>query len=514
MSMLEAISGCVVHVHSAAIALPRSPLAAVHIISTSKTTQQLLVQAYTAQLQQQSCWRFSHSRSCHLLLGTHHEQQRWRGRTHHTCRALPSYGQEEQDVTSVDSDISCCSVHHHQNRSRPYRIVISTGDVMGDIHGAALVQEILEEAGKKEIGVEVYAVGGHPMKAAGAKLIGDNTGLSSIGLLEALPLIIPSIQLQLSIRTFLDKHSPDIVVLLDYPGVNIPFGRYVKRQFGCKVVYYIPPNEWLWNTSQTQSIVNMSDCIFSVYPGEAQYFRKAGGHVVEVGHPLLDLVESKITRQEARILLRIREEDLVVLLMPASRPQELRHVWPVLASAARQLLDKIHQRANNLQVHFIVPSILLNQHHILKESFHKYGLTGCAKLWHGNSKMVMPAADLAITKSGSVNLELALFNVPQVVVYKIDAPTAWIARNIFKFSVRHISLVNLILEQQVVPEFIQENADASRVADAAFNMLAISNSGCRERVLEGYQELHGLLGMPGVAKRTAQLVLSSICTDN
>ncbi|KAH8973060.1 hypothetical protein BDL97_01G025600 [Sphagnum fallax] len=422
MSMLEAISGCVVHVHSAAIALPRSPLAAVHIISTSKTTQQLLVQAYTAQLQQQSCWRFSHSRSCHLLLGTHHEQQRWRGRTHHTCRALPSYGQEEQDVTSVDSDISCCSVHHHQNRSRPYRIVISTGDVMGDIHGAALVQEILEEAGKKEIGVEVYAVGGHPMKAAGAKLIGDNTGLSSIGLLEALPLIIPSIQLQLSIRTFLDKHSPDIVVLLDYPGVNIPFGRYVKRQFGCKVVYYIPPNEWLWNTSQTQSIVNMSDCIFSVYPGEAQYFRKAGGHVVEVGHPLLDLVESKITRQEARILLRIREEDLVVLLMPASRPQELRHVWPVLASAARQLLDKIHQRANNLQVHFIVPSILLNQHHILKESFHKYGLTGCAKLWH----------------------------VPQVVVYKIDAPTAWIARNIFKFSVRHISLVNLILEQQVV----------------------------------------------------------------
>ncbi len=69
-------------------------------------------------------------------------------------------------------------------------------------------------------------------------------------------------------------------------------------------------------------------------------------------------------------------------------------------------------------------------------------------------------------------------------------------------------------EMQVVPEFIQENAEASRVADAAFNMLAISNSGCRERVLEGYQELHGLLGMPGVAKRTAQLVLSSICADN
>jgi hypothetical protein len=92
---------------------------------------------------------------------------------------------------------------------------------------------------------------------------------------------------------------------------------------------------------------------------------------------------------QARKLLRIKEEDLVVLLMPASRPQELRHVWPVLASAARQLLDKVHQRVNNLQVHFIVPSILLNQHHILEESFHKHGLTGCAKLWHVSSNHAM-----------------------------------------------------------------------------------------------------------------------------
>lgn len=127
MSMLEAISGCVVHVHSAAAAaLPPSPLAALHISSScSSSTQRPLVQAHTAQLQQQSCWRgFSHSRSCHLLLGTHDEQQRRRGRTHHTCRASLSYGQEEQDVTSVDSDITCSSAHHHQNRSRPYRIVV------------------------------------------------------------------------------------------------------------------------------------------------------------------------------------------------------------------------------------------------------------------------------------------------------------------------------------------------------------------------------------------------------
>ncbi|XP_024401057.1 uncharacterized protein [Physcomitrium patens] len=384
---------------------------------------------------------------------------------------------------------------------------------MGDIHGAALVRALIDAAGAEKVEVEVYAMGGKRMKDAGAVMIGDNTGISSIGLLEALPLIIPALRIQANVRKFLKSNPPDIVVLMDYPGINIPFGKYVKKEFGCKVVYYIPPNEWLWNTSRTGAITDACDTILSVYPAEADYFRKAGGHVVEVGHPLLDYYSPTRTRTEAREALGYGEKDLVILLMPASRAQELRHVWPIIASAARLLLHRILALKGQHRLHFIVPSVLPNGEHILEQSFEEFGLTGYASLWHGDTKILMSAADLAITKSGSVNLELTLHSVPQVVVYKLDKATAWIARNIFKLSVKYISLINLILDEQVVPEFIQDAADPVKVANSAFDLLSLTDSKYRNMVLDGYTKLMPLLGKPGVSKRTAQYILDSLNSD-
>lgn len=398
-----------------------------------------------------------------------------------------------------------------QTRTEPFRILISTGDVMGDMHGAALVRALIDAAGEEKVDIEVYALGGKRMQNAGAVMIGDNTGLSSIGLLEALPLIIPSIQIMLRTRKFLKNYPPDIVVLIDYPGINIPFGKYAKKNFGCKVIYYIPPNEWLWNTSRTGAIIDSCDAILSVYPGETEYFRKSGGHVVEVGHPLLDRCRPTRTRTQAREALGFGEKDIVILLMPASRAQELRHVWPIIASAAKLLLTRILALKSQHHVHFIVPSVVPSGDHLIKQSFDEFGLTGYASLWQGDTQSLMPAADLAITKSGSVNMELALHNVPQVVVYKLDKATAWIARNVFQFNVKYISLVNLILEEQVVPEFIQDDAEPVNVANAAFDLLPLSDSRHRNIILDGgYAKLLPLLGKPGVLKRTAQYILESL----
>lgn len=99
---------------------------------------------------------------------------------------------------------------------------------------------------------------------------GDNRGLSSIGLLEALPLVLPTLRLQAQVRAFLRDQPPDLVVLIDYPGVNIPFGRYLKHQYGCPVVYYVPPNEWLWNKARTPALCALSDAILCTYPREVR----------------------------------------------------------------------------------------------------------------------------------------------------------------------------------------------------------------------------------------------------
>jgi len=163
-------------------------------------------------------------------------------------------------------------------------------------------------------------------------------------------------------------------------------------------------------------------------------------------------------------------------------------------------------------VHFIVPSVLPSGDQLIKQSFEEFGLAGYASLWQGDTQRLMPAADLAITKSGSVNLELALHNVPQVVVYKLDKATAWIARNVFQFDVKYISLVNLILQEQVVPEFIQDDAEPVNVANAAFDLLPLSDS--RHSILnDGYAKLQPLLGKPGVVKRAAQYILEYLNSD-
>lgn len=99
---------------------------------------------------------------------------------------------------------------------------------------------------------------------------GDNRGLSSIGLLEALPLVLPTLRLQAHVRAALQGHAPDAVVLIDYPGVNIPFGRYLRERFGCPVVYYVPPNEWLWNEARTPAVCAIADAILCTYPREVR----------------------------------------------------------------------------------------------------------------------------------------------------------------------------------------------------------------------------------------------------
>lgn len=397
------------------------------------------------------------------------------------------------------------SVQHHT--SRPIRIFISTGDVMGDMNGATLTKEFLKQAELVGIRVKVYALGGHRMKAAGAVLIGDNSGLSSIGFIEALPFIIPSLWLQAVVRYFLGRHPPDIVVLMDYPGVNIPFGRFVKEQFGCKLIYYIPPNEWLWTKARTNTIVRISDLILSIYPDESVYYKQAGANVVFVGHPLIDKI-NHLSDEEAKAKLGVKEDEIVIALIPASREQELRHVWPQIASAAKFISTSCKKQR---RLRFFVPVIMPKHNKSLRDCIEKYHLSEDVQLWFGDSHVVMAAADMAITKSGSVNLELALYNIPQVVVYRIDGISAWIARTFFGFPSTFISIVNLILGYKLVPEFIQDGAKPEKIAEAALKLLPLTSNDNLERkkMLDGYKELHRLLGNPGVATRAAKYILQT-----
>lgn len=380
------------------------------------------------------------------------------------------------------------------------RIFISTGEVSGDLQGALLIKALQNQAQALGLNLDIVALGGEKMAAAGATILGDTSGIGSMGIIEALPYFIPTIQVQKRAIAYLQKNPPDIIVLIDYMTPNIGIGSYMNKHFpDVPVVYYIAPQEWVWSMSleRTKKIVSFTDKLLAIFPEEARYYQEKGAKVNWVGHPLVDKMANAPSRETAREMLGIKEEEIAIALLPASRSQELKYLLPVIFQAAQNIQSKLPT------ARFFIPLSLEKFRDKIAKAIQNYGLK--ATILSGKQQEIFAAVDFAITKSGTANLELALANVPQVVVYSLSPFTAWVARNILKGSIPFASPVNLVLMREIVPEFLQEKATAENITQAAMEFLL--NSEKREKTLLDYQEMRQCLGDLGVCDRAAKEIL-------
>lgn len=380
------------------------------------------------------------------------------------------------------------------------RIFISTGEVSGDLQGALLIKALQNQAQALGLNLDIVALGGEKMAAAGATILGDTSGIGSMGIIEALPYFIPTIQVQKRAIAYLQKNPPDIIVLIDYMTPNIGIGSYMNEHFpDVPVVYYIAPQEWVWSMSleRTKKIVSFTDKLLAIFPEEARYYQEKGAKVNWVGHPLVDKMANAPSRETAREMLGIKEEEIAIALLPASRSQELKYLLPVIFQAAQNIQSKLPT------ARFFIPLSLEKFRDKIAKAIQNYGLK--ATILSGKQQEIFAAVDFAITKSGTANLELALANVPQVVVYSLSPFTAWVARNILKGSIPFASPVNLVLMREIVPEFLQEKATAENITQAAMELLL--NSEKREKTLLDYQEMRQYLGDLGVCDRAAKEIL-------
>ncbi|MDB9492764.1 lipid-A-disaccharide synthase [Dolichospermum circinale CS-534/05] len=381
------------------------------------------------------------------------------------------------------------------------RIFISTGEVSGDLQGSLLIAALQRQAEAVGLTLEIVALGGEKMAQAGAKILGNTSGIGSMGLIESLPYVIPTLRVQRSAIAYLQENPPDLVVLIDYMGPNLGIGTYMKENLpDIPVAYYIAPQEWVWSMSfqNTNRIVGFTDKLLAIFPEEARYYEQNGANVCWVGHPLIDRMANAPSREIAREKLGIKEEEITIALLPASRDQELKYLLPVIFAAAKNI------QSNLPNVHFWIPLSLETFRDKITAAIKDYGLQATVVL--GQQREVFAAADFAITKSGTVNLELALLNVPQVVVYRLHPVTAWIARHILKGSIPFASPVNLVVMREIVPEFLQEKATTENITQAAMELLL--NSEKRQKTLTDYQEMRYSLGELGVCDRTAKEILS------
>ncbi len=380
------------------------------------------------------------------------------------------------------------------------KIFISTGEISGDLHGSYLIQALLA----LDPTLEITALGGPRMAQAGAQLIADTGAISSIGIVEALPYILPTLKVQREAKKFLRQNPPDLVVYIDYIGPNIQIGKFIRKlDPAIPGVYYIGPQEWVWNagTANTSEIIGFSDLILAIFPEEANYYARNGAKRVQfIGNPLVDIVHTTRSREVIRQQMGVPATDPVVVLMPGSRAQEIQKLMPTMFEGARLIQETLPS------VHFWVPLSSERFRGAVRQDAEAKGLK--IQITQGNNYDILAASDLVISKSGTVNLETAILDIPQLVLYRLSKATAFIARKILKVNIPLISPVNLLEMRAIVPEFVQEDSNPENIAREGLDLL--TNQPRRRQMQIDYGHMREKLGAAGVVQRGAHEILNLI----
>jgi len=385
------------------------------------------------------------------------------------------------------------------------KLLISTGEVSGDLQGSLLIKALKINSEKRKIELDILALGGERMREAGAQLISNTSSIGAIGFLEALPYVLPTLNAQSKIDNYLSSSPPDAVVLIDYMGPNIRLGLKVKKKFpNIPIIYYIAPQEWAWRLgdSGTTDLIGFTDKILAIFEEEAKFYSNKGGNVKFVGHPMLDFYRNIPTREESLRKIGLTSDQKLLLIIPASRKQELKYVLPTLLKSAKLLQEK------DPSITVLIPSGLKEFDEFLNNSLKEYGVSGRIILSNEVDDIkpfLFSAAHLALAKSGTINMELALNSVPQIVGYKVSRVTAFFAKYFLRFNVKYISPVNLLLNKMLIPEFIQEDFKAEKIFHEALSILEDNSK--KEDIIIGYKRLKDKLGKPGVTDRASKDIL-------
>lgn len=372
----------------------------------------------------------------------------------------------------------------------PKKVLIVSGEASGDHHGAKLVTAV--RALHPEI--EFLGMGGESMRAAGVDIRVDAKALAVVGLVEILRHIVPLYRAWKTLTRIIKHQPPDLLVLIDYPKFNLMLAKKAK-QAGIKVLYYISPQVWAWHRSRVKTISERVDKMLVVFPFEEAIYREKGVPVKYVGHPLVGRVTPTKTSEQMRNEWQIASEQKVIGLLPGSRKGEIQRLLPEMLAAAEQL----QQRYPNSV--FILPLASTLTEADIQPYLQQTPLT--LKIIPDQFYNAVQLCDAAIVASGTATLEVALLQVPMVIVYKIAAFTYMIAKRVIK--VPYIGLCNIVAGKLIVKELIQEAATAHNMATEISCIL--EDESYRNSMVANMQAVKTKLGQGGGAEAAAQELL-------
>lgn len=374
-------------------------------------------------------------------------------------------------------------------------LLISAGDASGDLHAADFVRAFLS----KHKTARILGLGGDEMRKAGVELVVHQRDLAVGGLIElsrSLPRIISAWR---RLNRALVSAKPDLVVLIDSGGFNIPFAKRVRRHSDAKIFYFVAPQVWAWRPGRIAKLARRIDQMAVIFPFESKVYADSSLPVEFVGHPLAEklaklAVESN--RNTARKQLGCDGTEYIVSLYPGSRSNEIRNHLPVQLAACALL----HARLPN--VRFLLAAAPTVSRKAIARWVVAANLPSTLRLdiFEGRSHEVMLASDVALAKPGTVTVELALLARPMVVVGRVDRLTALVLRR--AVQVPFYAMPNLVAGREIVPEFLQEEARPEAIAKALAELMAGPS---RERQLEHLAEVRDMLSSLGAARRASEI---------
>lgn len=365
---------------------------------------------------------------------------------------------------------------------------IIAGEASGDLHGSNLMKALLKE----DSNAEIRFWGGDLMQNVGGTLVKHYRELAFMGFAEVvmnLKTILNNIKF---CKSDIEKFSPDVIIFIDYPGFNMRIAKWVKNR-NIKTHYYIAPQIWAWKENRIKEIKRDFDKLFVILPFEKDFFEVKHKFPVEfVGHPLIDAIQNrvKIDSESFRKENNLDQKPIIAIL-PESRKQEISKMLSVMLSVVDDFPEYQFVIAGAPSQEYSFYETFLNNKNIKFISNKTYDL--------------LSNSHAALVTSGTATLETALFKVPEVVCYKGSWASYQIAKRVI--TLKYISLVNLILDQEVVTELIQDDCNTKRIKEELTKILEGNH---RENVLQKYEELERKLGGFGASNKTAKLIIENL----
>lgn len=369
---------------------------------------------------------------------------------------------------------------------------IIAGEASGDLHASNLMKSIK----KMDANADFRIWGGDKMVNEGGTLVKHIKDLAFMGFVEVLlnlKTILGNIKL---CQKDLMNYQADALILVDYPGFNLRIAEFAHKK-GLKVFYYISPQVWAWKKKRVHKIKRVVDELYCILPFEPDFYKQNDYNATFVGNPLLDAIQQFQQQAQSRIDFinnnQVDSQQPILAILPGSRNQEIKEKLPIMLEASKAFPD--YQA-----VIAVAPHQPIEFYKEFTEGYQVYFV-------ENQTYDLLNQSQLAMVTSGTATLETALFNVPQVVCYKGNPISVFIAKRLV--NIKYISLVNLIMDKEVVTELIQEKLTVKRLINE-LKLIESEENPKRQQQLEDYKQLKHILGDGGASDYVAELLMKSL----